>query len=282
MFDAEGPLCLEGLPGASSTPTTASARRCATPRDFGDVIYSYLAARGARGRGLCRDVLLARAAGGAGHPLCRLARGAGRGHRPTPRRDFGIEGRIIIICIRHLGPERALAMVARHGGRAASLCRGLRHGRRRGQVRAGRLRAGLSAGARERLWLHRPCRRGGGAGERVGRDPRPAGDPHRPRRALDRRSGADGGAGAARHRPGSLPGQQRRAGPLSRPRRASAAPADRGRRAGHAQLRRSALLPHDARHGIRRGGPRRAGIARHRAHGDRGVVRRRGDQAEAC
>ena len=27
------------------------------------------------------------------------------------RRDFGIEGRIIIICIRHLGPERALAMV---------------------------------------------------------------------------------------------------------------------------------------------------------------------------
>jgi adenosine deaminase len=26
------------------------------------------------------------------------------------RRDFGIEGRIIIICIRHLGPERALAM----------------------------------------------------------------------------------------------------------------------------------------------------------------------------
>ena len=29
------------------------------------------------------------------------------------RRDFGIEGRIIVICIRHLGPERALALAER-------------------------------------------------------------------------------------------------------------------------------------------------------------------------
>ena len=144
------------------------------------------------------------------------------------RRDFGIEARIIGICIRHLGPDRALALAQQHGGRAASLCRGARHGRRRGQVHAGRLRAGLSAGAREGPGLHRPCRRGRGTGKRVGRHPRPAGDPHRPWRALDRGPGAGRGAGAARHRAGGLPGQQRGARPVSQPRRPSAAALDRG------------------------------------------------------
>jgi len=59
------------------------------------------------------------------------------------RRDFGIEARIIGICIRHLGPGRALGAGAADGGRAASLCRGARHGWRRSQVHARRFRAGL-------------------------------------------------------------------------------------------------------------------------------------------
>ena len=65
------------------------------------------------------------------------------------------------------------------------------------------------------------------------------------------------------------------------PRRPSAAPVDRGGRPRHAQFRRPAVLPHHARHGIRRGGSRGGRPARHHADGDRGVVRRRGDQAEA-
>ena len=68
------------------------------------------------------------------------------------------------------------------------------------------------------------------AGKRLGRDQRPAGDPHRPRRALGRRSRADGGAGAPRHRPRGLPGQQRRPGAVSRPGLPSAASLDRRRR----------------------------------------------------
>ena len=229
--------------------------------------------RGARGGEVRRDVLLARAAGGARHPLRHLARFPGAGI-DRARRDFGIEGRIVVICIRHLGPDKALAMVRTMVAEPHPLCRGLRHGRRRGQVHARRLRAGLSAGPRQGLWLHRPCRRGDGAGKRVGGHPRPAGDAHRPWRALGRGSGAAGGAGAARDRAGSLPGQQRRARPVPRPRRPSAAPLDRGGRPRHPQLGRPALLPHHARQGIRQGGTRGRQTAGDHADGDRGIVRR--------
>lgn len=79
------------------------------PRDFEDMIYAYLkgvAAQGAiyvemfcsperpKALGLTYDAW-----------LTALETGIDRA-----RRDFGIEGRIVIICIRHLGPERALAM----------------------------------------------------------------------------------------------------------------------------------------------------------------------------
>ena len=56
------------------------------PRDFGDILYSYLQRTARRGRGLCRDVLLARAAEGAGHPLRHVAGRAGRRGRPGEAR----------------------------------------------------------------------------------------------------------------------------------------------------------------------------------------------------
>ena len=79
------------------------------PRDFGDILYSYLqrtAAEGAvyvemfcsperpKALGISYDAW-----------LTALEDAIDRA-----RRDFGIEGRIIVICIRHLGPERALAL----------------------------------------------------------------------------------------------------------------------------------------------------------------------------
>ncbi len=80
------------------------------PRDFGDVIYSYL--KGAAAEGAIYVEMFCSperpAALGITYEawLTSLESGIDRA-----RRDFGIEGRIVIICIRHLGPERALAMV---------------------------------------------------------------------------------------------------------------------------------------------------------------------------
>ena len=80
-----------------------------TPRDFSDVIYSYLAGVAAQGavyvEMFCspeRPLMLKM-------PytawLGALVDGIDRAER-----EFGIEGRIIAICIRHLGPDRALAL----------------------------------------------------------------------------------------------------------------------------------------------------------------------------
>jgi adenosine deaminase len=79
------------------------------PRDFGDVIYAYL--KGAAAEGAIYVEMFCSperpAALGITYDawLTALEQGIDRA-----RREFGIEGRIIIICIRHLGPERALAM----------------------------------------------------------------------------------------------------------------------------------------------------------------------------
>ena len=79
------------------------------PRDFSDVIYAYL--KGAASEGAVYVEMFCSperpAALGITYDawLSALEEGIDRA-----RRDFGIEGRIIIICIRHLGPERALAM----------------------------------------------------------------------------------------------------------------------------------------------------------------------------
>ena len=81
-----------------------------TARDFGDVMYGYLA--GAAREGAVYVEM-----------FCSPERPAAIGIAYTDwldaleqaidraRADFGIEGRIIVVCIRHLGPERALAVV---------------------------------------------------------------------------------------------------------------------------------------------------------------------------
>jgi len=80
-----------------------------TPRDFGDVIYSYLASVAAEGavyvEMFCSPERPAALGISYAAWLEALAEGIDRAQR-----EFGIVGRIIVICIRHLGPERALAM----------------------------------------------------------------------------------------------------------------------------------------------------------------------------
>ncbi|MFO1082893.1 MAG: adenosine deaminase [Reyranellaceae bacterium] len=80
-----------------------------TARDFGDVLYSYLAGAAREGavyvEMFCSPERPAALGVSYGAWLEALAEAIDRA-----RRDFGIEGRIIVICIRHLGPERALAM----------------------------------------------------------------------------------------------------------------------------------------------------------------------------
>ena len=81
-----------------------------TARDFGDVIHSYLV--GAAREGAVYVEMFCSperpAALGISYTdwLAALADGIDRAQR-----EVGIVGRIIVICIRHLGPERALAMV---------------------------------------------------------------------------------------------------------------------------------------------------------------------------
>jgi adenosine deaminase len=80
------------------------------PRDFGDIIYAYLAGAAREGavyvEMFCSPERPAALGISYAAWLEALAEGIDRAER-----EFGIVGRIIIICIRHLGPERALAMV---------------------------------------------------------------------------------------------------------------------------------------------------------------------------
>ncbi len=82
------------------------------PRDFGDVIYSYLAQAAAQGAVYIEMFCSPERPKALGIAysdwVAALADGIDRAER-----EFGIVGRIIAICIRHLGPERALAMVER-------------------------------------------------------------------------------------------------------------------------------------------------------------------------
>ena len=106
------------------------------------------------------------------------------------RRDFGIEARIIGICIRHLGPDRALAlaqqMVAEPHPYVVALGMGGDEAKFTPADFAPAYRLAHENGLG--CTVH--------AGEVVGpesvwaADPRPAGDPHRPWRALDRGPGA--------------------------------------------------------------------------------------------
>ncbi len=82
------------------------------PRDFGDVIYSYLARAAAQGAVYVEMFCSPERPKALGITyadwLAALVDGIDRAQR-----EFGIVGRIIVICIRHLGPDRALAMVER-------------------------------------------------------------------------------------------------------------------------------------------------------------------------
>jgi adenosine deaminase len=81
-----------------------------TAHDFSDVIYSYLAGAAAEGavyvEMFCSPERPAALGISYAAWLEALALGIDRAGR-----EFGIVGRIIIICIRHLGPDRAFAMV---------------------------------------------------------------------------------------------------------------------------------------------------------------------------
>jgi adenosine deaminase len=79
------------------------------PRDFGDILYSYLQRTAAEGAVYVEMFCSPERPKALGIPyakwLAALVDAIDRA-----RRDFGIEARIIAICIRHLGPDRALAL----------------------------------------------------------------------------------------------------------------------------------------------------------------------------
>lgn len=80
-----------------------------TARDFGDVLYSYLRRTAAEGAIYVEMFCSPERPKALNIPyatwLAALVDAIDRA-----RRDFGIEARIIAICIRHLGPDRALAL----------------------------------------------------------------------------------------------------------------------------------------------------------------------------
>jgi adenosine deaminase len=79
------------------------------PQDFGDILYSYLQRTAAEGAVYVEMFCSPERPKALGIPYARwLAALVDAIDRA--RRDFGIEARIIAICIRHLGPERALAL----------------------------------------------------------------------------------------------------------------------------------------------------------------------------
>ena len=80
------------------------------PRDFRDVIYSYLAGAAREGAVYVEMFCSPERPAALGISYVQWLEALAQGIDDA-RREFGIEGRIIIICIRHLGPERAEAMV---------------------------------------------------------------------------------------------------------------------------------------------------------------------------
>jgi len=78
-------------------------------RDFGDILYSYLQRTAAEGAVYVEMFCSPERPKALGIPYAAWV-GALADAIDRARRDFGIEARIIAICIRHLGPERALAL----------------------------------------------------------------------------------------------------------------------------------------------------------------------------
>ena len=76
-------------------------------RDFSDIFYSYLQSTAAEGAVYVEMFCSPERPKALGIPYAEWL-GALVDAIDRARRDFGIEGRIITVCIRHLGPERAL------------------------------------------------------------------------------------------------------------------------------------------------------------------------------
>jgi adenosine deaminase len=79
------------------------------PRDFGDVLYSYLQSTAAEGAVYIEMFCSPERPKALGIPYATWL-GALVDAVDRAKRDFGIEARLIAICIRHLGPDRALAL----------------------------------------------------------------------------------------------------------------------------------------------------------------------------
>jgi len=79
------------------------------PRDFGDILYSYLQRTAAEGAVYVEMFCSPERPKALGLPYA-VWLGALVDAIDRARRDFGIEARLIAICIRHLGPDRALAL----------------------------------------------------------------------------------------------------------------------------------------------------------------------------
>lgn len=80
-----------------------------TPRDFGDILYSYLQRTAAEGAVYVEMFCSPERPKALNIPYATWL-GALVDAIDRARADFGIEARIIAICIRHLGPDRALAL----------------------------------------------------------------------------------------------------------------------------------------------------------------------------
>jgi adenosine deaminase len=79
------------------------------PRDFGDILYSYLQRSAAEGAVYVEMFCSPERPKALGIPYATWL-GALIDAVDRAKRDFGIEARLIAICIRHLGPDRALAL----------------------------------------------------------------------------------------------------------------------------------------------------------------------------
>jgi adenosine deaminase len=79
------------------------------PRDFGDILYSYLQSTAAEGAVYIEMFCSPERPKALGIPYATWL-GALVDAVDRAKRDFGIEARLIAICIRHLGPDRALAV----------------------------------------------------------------------------------------------------------------------------------------------------------------------------
>ncbi len=108
LFGPDGHYAWNGFPSFLA----AYDRVCGvlrTARDFGDVLYAYLADAAREGAAyvemLCSPERPAALGISYAAWLEALADGIDRAER-----EFGIVGRVIVVCIRHLGPDRALAI----------------------------------------------------------------------------------------------------------------------------------------------------------------------------